>query len=262
MNILITGANGFLGRSIRSSNILKQHKLFFTSRKELDVLDKGSLFDYLLSNEINVIIHTAVVGHPGQDGVQTLQHNLKADLNILQSHKLVDKIIIFGSGAEYTYGLTDYYGFGKYTTSCAARCIDNVYNLRLFGCFGPEENDTRFIKSNLARYKNNKPIKIDQDLYMDFIYIDDLLLLVNRIINKEYSNIQEINCVYEKKYKLSDIADIINNQNEHKVPIKTPTWLQGYLGQSYSTPAENILFFQLKFKGLEQGIREMYNEEN
>ena len=90
---------------------------------------------------------------------------------------------------------------------------------------------------------------------MDFIYIDDLLLLIECVINTN-SRIKEINCIYEKKYKLSDIANIINNQNEHTVPIDVPKIAKGL---NYTARANNISFFRLKLKGLEQGIKEMFN---
>ena len=171
MNILVTGSNGFLGRSLRSSYLIQKHKIIFTTRNELDVSNKSSLIEFLHKNNINIIIHTAVTGHPGNDSVYTLAENLTADLNVLQMNQFVNRIIIFGSGIEYndnhnisniteydlsfTKSPTDYYALGKYTISRAAECIKNVYNLRLFGCFGPLENDTRFIKRSIDRIFNH-----------------------------------------------------------------------------------------------------------
>ena len=34
MNILVTGGNGFIGRSLRSSTLMLKHKIIFTSRKQ------------------------------------------------------------------------------------------------------------------------------------------------------------------------------------------------------------------------------------
>ena len=101
MNILVTGGNGFIGRSLRSSTLMLKHKIIFTSRKQLDVSNKDALVHFIRENNINIIIHTAIKGHPGSDSVYTLAENLTADLNILQMNRLVNRIIIFGSGIEY-----------------------------------------------------------------------------------------------------------------------------------------------------------------
>ena len=137
MNILVTGSNGFIGRSLRSSYLIQKHKIIFTTRNELDVSNKDALIEFIRKNNINIIIHAAVKGHPGNDSVYTLAENLTADLNILQMNRLVNRIIIFGSGIEYTdnhnisditeddlsftKAPTDYYALGKYTISRAGR---------------------------------------------------------------------------------------------------------------------------------------------
>jgi GDP-L-fucose synthase len=285
MNVLITGANGFIGRSLRSSNLISKHNMIFTTRKDLNVLDKECIEKFIKDNSINVIIHTAVKGHPGDDSKYTLSENLSADLNILQMNNLVDRIIIFGSGAEYNrltnidqvnesdqiITPTDYYSLGKYTTSRAATLIDNVYNLRLFGCFGPLENDSRFIKNNINKVFNHCSISIQKDRYFDFFYIDDLIKLIDYYIESD-SVYKEINCVYNKKYKLSDIANIIKTELRKKDPIILLNDKDG-LDTSYTATANNInnlkstSSYEINFKGLVQGIKEMItikeiNEKN
>jgi GDP-L-fucose synthase len=280
MNILVTGSNGFIGRSLRSSNLIYKHKIIFTTRKNLNVLDKKNIELFIKKHDINIIIHTAVIGHPGDDSQYTLSENLTADLNILQMNRLVDRIIIFGSGAEYNKQTnidrvtensiintpTDYYGLGKYTISRAAATIDNVYNLRLFGCFGPLENETRFITNNINRILNHCNVLINKDRYFDFFYIDDLIQLIDFFCNND-SEFKQINCVYDKKYKLSDISKMICHELIEKKPNVTVNEVNG-LDKSYTAEADHINYMKtIKFKGLEQGIREMVaikemNEKN
>lgn len=283
MNILVTGGNGFIGRSLRSSTLMVKHKIIFTSRKQLDVSNKDALVQFIRENNINIIIHTAIKGHPGSDSVYTLAENLTADLNILQMNRLVNRIIIFGSGIEYadnhnisnvseddlsfTKSPTSYYALGKYTISRAAECIDNVYNLRLFGCFGPLENNNRFIKNSINRVFDSQSISIQKDRYFDFFYIDDLFKLIEYYINND-SRCKQINCVYEEKHKLSDVANIIKTELAKKDPIILIHDKTG-LDKSYTSESNNINFLgnKIKLKGLEQGIKEMIatkgpNEKN
>ncbi len=282
MNILITGANGFIGRSLRSSNLIYKYNMIFTNRKKLDILNKQLLIDFIRTNNIDIIVHTAVTGHPGDDSVYTAAENITADLNILQMNKLVNRIIIFGSGAEYDTSKnidrvseddllflpcpTDYYGLGKYTISRAAECIENVYNLRLFGCFGPLENETRFITNNINRIINQCNVLINKDRYFDFFYIDDLIQLIEFFCNND-SRFKQINCVYDKKYKLSDISKMICSEMIKRKPNNNVNEING-LDKSYTAEANHINYMKkIKFKGLEQGIKEMIaikeiNEKN
>jgi hypothetical protein len=80
------------------------------------------------------------------------------------------KLINFASGAEFdrmsainsnTNDLnnsypTDYYGMSKNIISRIIQDCLNCYNFRVYGVFGEDEDDTRFIKSNIKRYKNKK----------------------------------------------------------------------------------------------------------
>ena len=53
---------------------------------------------------------------------------------------------------------------------------------------------------------------------MDFFYMKDLISLVEHYVTNKYLS-QEINCSYEHKYTLQNIANFINALGSHKVPI-------------------------------------------
>jgi len=54
---------------------------------------------------------------------------------------------------------------------------------------------------------------------MDFFYMQDLVNLVDHyIINSDLQ--KEINCCYDQKYTLMNIANIINSLDDHKVKIQ------------------------------------------
>ena len=107
------------------------------------------------------------------------------------------------------------------------------------------------IKSNVINYINNNSMVIHQDKFMDFMYVKDFL----KIIDLYLKNIQlpkTTDCVYDQKYKLSDIAEIINNLSDYKVNIDL---LDTQLGNSYCGRKNNL---GLNFDGLEISIKNIY----
>jgi len=58
LNILITGSNGQLGSEFKNLNEqYKNYKLFFTSRDDLDILEKSKVIEYIEKNSIDVIVN-------------------------------------------------------------------------------------------------------------------------------------------------------------------------------------------------------------
>lgn len=59
MNILVTGSNGQLGNHIRLLAEGSEHQYFFTDVDELDICRRDVVFNYVLTNGINVVINCA-----------------------------------------------------------------------------------------------------------------------------------------------------------------------------------------------------------
>jgi nucleoside-diphosphate-sugar epimerase len=131
----------------------------------------------------------------------------------------------------------------------------NFYNIRIFGLFGEGELDSRFIKANLERYKNNQPIQIYQNKMMDFFYIEDLWGVVKYYIDTEFPP-KEIDCCYKesKGIDLLDISNMINNLDHYTVDtiIKNQESGQPYVGQSIELNIDYI--------GLENGLKLEYEK--
>ena len=95
MNILITGANGFIGRALTELMLSKGHNVFaiVTSERELEPLkcDKLHVFklffeDYpkiaeLVQEDIDVVYHFAWHGLIGDEAIHMLQNITKIKLN-------------------------------------------------------------------------------------------------------------------------------------------------------------------------------------
>jgi UDP-glucose 4-epimerase len=250
MKILITGKNGYIGRSLHSY-LCSKYDITVVGRQDFDLTDSFETAKFFSDKFFDAVIHTAVVGgHRGKEENSTiLDQNLKMYYNLLDQRDKYSKFIHLGSGAE-NLAITPY-GLSKRIINQSIKDKSNFYNLRIFGVFDENELDTRFIKANIKRYINKEAIQIFEDKMMDFIYMKDLVSIVEYYINNEDLP-QEIDCIYPgvKSY-LYDIAEIINRLDEYEVPILSGKNAKEYVG--YYHP------LSLDFIGLETGIKNTYN---
>lgn len=252
MNILITGANGYIGKSLHSA-LKNKYNVTAITRNECDLNNSLAVNTYFQDKWFDIVIHCAVKGGSRlqQDNWKVMDTNLAMYYNLLSNKNKFKKLIHFGSGAE-VFDNTNPYGYSKEVIRKSVLCNDNFYNLRIFGVFDENELDTRFIKANITRYINKEAIHIHQNKCMDFFYMKDLIKLVEYYINNEGP--KEINCNYDRIVFLSDIAAIINNLNEYKVSVEVENKEQGkqYVG--------DFKDLGIEFIGLEGGIKEVYNK--
>ena len=79
----------------------------------------------------------------------------------------------------------DYYGMSK---NIISRIIKGhpYTNLRLYGLFGPDEDDDRFIKMCINRSKSAQKLVINNDKFFDFFYVKDLIEILKQIISGKF----------------------------------------------------------------------------
>ena len=254
MKILITGGNGYIAKSIY--NVLKdKYDITSITRKDFDLTDSFETLKYFSDKYFDVVIHCAVSGGSRlkPDNWDVLDDNLKMYYNLLNCKNKFTKLIHFGSGAELIAQNTPY-GLSKHIIRQSILGKDNFYNIRIFGVFDENELDTRFIKGNIKKYINNQPITIHQNKFMDFFYMKDLVSLVEYyILNENLPS--EVNCSYNEKYTLSNIANIINSLDNYRVNVDYNT--EG-MAEDYNFKDINPLP-NIPFVGLENGIKQVYN---
>ncbi len=206
MKVLISGANGFIGRNL-AERFASKYEVLAPSRTELDLLDERSLGDYFALQQPDAVVHCAAVGvsrsQPSK-GVKDL--NFSMFRNLLSHSRHFGKLIQVGSGAEYgrqraleriqeeEFGSTtprDDYGLSKYL---CAKEIENfpqndgrIISLRLFGCYGKyEDYSTRFISNNLCRALSGLPVLIaNRNALFDYLYVDDFARIVSHFLDKK-----------------------------------------------------------------------------
>lgn len=272
MNVLVTGANGFIGSNIVTKlRNNSKFTVFCGTRTTINLLSTHDVQKYIEDNKIDSIIHCAIEGGSRlkKDDGETFYRNILMYENLIKSNYKL--FINLASGAEFdrindinnmseadifVNVPKDYYGLSKNIISKSLTQFTFGHNLRIFGCFYHNELDTRFIKNNIKNYINKKPITIHQDKYMDYIYLDDLYTTIEYYLNNPPNVSTDINMSYSNKYKLSDIANIINNLDDYKVDINVE---EKQLGLSYTGSSKLLSSLNLNLKGLELGIKEIYD---
>lgn len=198
-HVLITGAGGFVGKNL-VEQLGSKYSILAPKRSELDLLDENQVRKYFEANNIDVVIHAAVVG-----GSRTEEHeenalgqNLRMFFNVVKQQKRFKRMIFLGSGAEYDksrplvkvreieFGDSipkDEYGFAKFLCSKYIEKTRKVVCLRIFGLFGKyEDYRFRFISNAICQNLRGKPITMNQNVVFDYVFVDDFVKVVDHFI--------------------------------------------------------------------------------
>lgn len=231
--ILITGGSGFIGRNLRES-LKDKYVLFAPPHKELELLDYDALERYVAAKRIDVIIHGAI--HvPMFNGAQNEFFNdMQMFTNLERISHRVEKLIYFGSGAEFDKRYDIYmvkeeelgktipiseYGLAKYTMNLIARQSRNIYNLRLFGIFGKYELwNVKFLSGLCCKALFDLPLTVRRDCHFDFFFIEDFGRVVEWFIENEPEH-HDYNICQGKPYLLSELAEMVKEISGKELPI-------------------------------------------
>ena len=257
MNIFITGSNGFIGSHLKEylKRTYKKYRLFIPSSVELDLSNELAVDDYILSNKIDIIIHLANKGgdRTTVNMKNVTEYNLRIFFNIVKHEKNVKKIISFGSGAEYGKHKPiidakeedylksqplDEYGFYKSITSKYIEKSQKIVQLRIFGAYGEYENYRfKFITNAIVKNLLQLPIVINKNVLFDYIYIDDLVKMIDWTIHNETKK-KIYNVTTGTKIDLISLANLVNETSDFKSEIKV---LNDGLNNEYTSNNEKIL---------------------
>lgn len=236
MKILLTGGGGFIGR-----NILEQLGsvgcFFAPSSRELDLLDRVAVERFLKENRITHVIHSAVFNDKRRltAAGSEITANLKMFYNLVEHAATLEKIIYFGSGAEYDkrypvasaketdFGsripLLNDYGMSKYLMNLEARNSSNIYNLRLFGVFGKHEDwKSSFVSNLCCKAVFDLPLTIRQECVFDFIHVDRLMPVVQWFLDNE-PRYHDYNVCSAKPCLLRKIAQLVKTVSGKNIDV-------------------------------------------
>lgn len=279
MSIFLTGGGGFIGRNIIEA-LGVRYDILAPSSRELDLGDEVAVENYFSRNDIDIVIHAAVrPGHRNaKDPSQQLYVNTRMFFNIVRNAKRFKRLISLGSGAVYDirnsmqklkeeqfdmHVPADEHGFSKYIIAKHMEKLDNAVKLRVFGVFGRYEDYTiRFITNAICKAICNLPITIRQNRRFDYLYIDDLMPVLEHFIHKpaQYS---AYNVTPDKAVDLYTIAELVRTRSGKELPIivSEPGMGPEYSGDNGRLRAE---IPELNFTPLVEAVDRLYGwyEEN
>lgn len=247
MVILVTGATGFIGRNIVES-LRGRHTVLAPPRSELDLLDEQAVQLFFKGHTIDVVIHSATTpGHRNAPPVVDLaERNLRMFFSLLRNQCRFGKMLFLSSGAAYgmkhyqpkmnedyfdTYIPDDPHGLSKYVCGKYIERSENVVELRIFGVFGKyEDYAIRFISNAICKAINELPITIKQNRLFDYVYIADLIPVIEHFIRHE-PKLRAYNVTPDEAVELKTLAEMVRDISGKSLPIRIH--LDG-LGMEYS----------------------------
>ncbi len=253
--VLLTGNSGFIG-----SNILPilqetgEYEIYTPKRHDLDLKDSKCVEEYLIKNRFDTVLHLANP-NPVRNTSDSLallgEDSLRIFMNLYSCSKYYKKMIYTGSGAEFDKSLDmdsvaeeechrsipkDSYGFAKYVMNCLALKSENIYNFRVFGCYGPGDAATKFITHCIRSVLLNKDITIRKDCKFDYIHVFDLSRFLNWGITSDLK-FHDYNACSGSAVLLSEIAAIVKRLMNSRVEIKL---ISDELNRNYTASNKRI----------------------
>jgi len=276
MKILLTGVTGFIGRNLEE-HLKEKYRLYSPPGRELDLLKEEDVAQYLKKHCFDTVIHSAAWGdarNSRKDQTKVLEYNLRMFFNIARCSDMFGRMIYFGSAAEYDrkhciHNMTeDYfdthipandYGFAKYVMMKYTEKSSNIYNLRLFSVFGKYEPwDIRFISNAICKTLFNLPVTINQNALYHYLYINDLIPVVEYFIHHNNPEYKVYNIIPDEAVPLYALAEKIKIISKKDLPIIVAKEGMGtvYTGNNSRLKKEMA---HIKFTPLDCSIKELYN---
>jgi nucleoside-diphosphate-sugar epimerase len=253
--ILLTGANGTVGRLL-NLHLAPWHTVTaLQGSADLDLLDRDATNKFFLDKHFDCVIHCAAVGTNDTNNSNSLiaQNNLTMWDNLRDHQHKFNRLINIASGCELCYGPeraewelfdqlpTSAYGLSKNLIARDVLTAPGWYNLRLFGLIA----NTRVFKALWDAVDAGKQVfDVVNDKYMDYISEDDLARIVRHYVEAKITLPQDINMVYDTKYRVSEVLQRYIDDNGIDIKlniINTVTSEFDYTGSGHKLAQMGIL---------------------
>jgi UDP-glucose 4-epimerase len=243
MNLLVTGATGFLGS--RATTLLRErgHDVLAVTRpgsaKRVQTqgaadarVDAGDPGARRLIAGRDAVLHFAGVPDPARgraDPAQTIRENVGTTLNLLEGCREHRAALIYPSTVRAAAAPPpDPYAFSKRLGELTCELHDAPATVvRLTSVFGPGqvawEGATGAIATFAARAIEGCPIVIpgDPDRTRDFLYVDDLVPALEQIIVEARWD-ESLTLASGVSTSLLSAAELAREAAQSKSPIETP----------------------------------------
>lgn len=271
--VLITGGSGFIGRNL-AEHLTGLFTVVAPSRRELDLLDVDVVDRFFRSTRIDFVVHSATT--PGHRNAQPAPDLVERDMRmfaaLVRNRERFRKMVFISSGSVYgrrhylpkmkeeffgSYIPDDSAGFSKYCCACWSEHIEGIVELRPFGVFGKfEDYAIRFISNAICKVLFGLPITIKQNRKFDYVFIDDLVRVIDRCLREEVP-CRSYNVTPERAVELKTLAQMVAQLSGGDVPIliKEPG-----MGLEYSGDNARLreTFPGIELTPLDKSLAELY----
>jgi len=233
--VMIAGGSGFIGRNL-VERFTERYDIVAPSHRELDLTDGDAVRAYLRLNRPDVIIHAATKpGHRNAtDPTGLVEANTRMFFNLAGDADLCPRMVFLGTGAAYdmryyvplmpeeyfgTHIPPDETGFSKYVIAKYIERVDHVIELRPFGVFGKyEDYAIRFISNAICKTLFDLPVTLRQNRRFSYIWIDDLVQVVEHFMTAERS-LPAYNVAPDETFELLELAELVVRVSGKDLPV-------------------------------------------
>ena len=276
--ILLTGSEGFIGKSFKSFlQGSEKFELFSPTKADLDLRKHKQVKDYVDSVNPDYLLHVATseaINKEYEDSV--CEDNLRMFFNLQRAVSPHTKFFNFTSGSDFSRSVwkqkmneqyfdidvpKDAHSYSKYVITKFIRAEKNPHlvNLRLFGVFGYlEDYRFKFISNTIAKVLLGLPIVVNKNAKFDYLYINDLYSAVIKMLSIDLKYV-EYNVSPTDSIELVDIAKLIREYSGKNMEI---TVLHQGLGVTY-TGSNNRFLEEMRgfhFTAYEESIKDTYDQ--
>jgi GDP-L-fucose synthase len=274
INILLTGGSGFIGKNIVESFLTQKYFIIAPKHKELELLNEDAVKDFFSQNRIDIVIHAA--SKPGHRNVKepdkVFYENTKIFFNLARNSEYFQKMLVIGSGAIYdmryyqpkmkeeyfdSHVPVDEHGLCKYVCGKYIEQVNKIIDLRIFGIFGKyEDYAIRFISNMICKAIFDLPLTIKQNRKFDYIYIEDLISILDYFIQNQ-SEYKEYNVTPDESIELYTLAQTVKKISGKELPI-----IVAQDGMAIEYSGDNTRLKKeikgIKFTPIEESIKKLY----
>jgi GDP-L-fucose synthase len=274
--VLLTGGRGFIGNNVLP-RLEARYSVAAPTRAELDLLDAGAVRKYLARERFDAVVHLAnpTARNPVDKREELFERSLRVFASLDACGDLYGRMIYVGSGAEYgkhraIASVTedalgqelprDAYGLSRYLMNEIAAQRDNLFNLRVFGCYGAGDPPYNLIPHIVACIKENRAIELRQDMRFDFLHVMDIVPVLTHFIENKPEH-KAYNLCSGIPVRIGEIAEEVKRRMNSDLPV---VFRQDGLGLEYTGDNARLRaeLANWKPRTMRDGIRETLESEN
>lgn len=245
MRILITGSNGFIGKKLvhefknsghQIAVVIRSEDSRFTFDTDIRILNSYSekIEQEIIIFSPEVVFHTAGLSlYPKSKHDEELlwDANLYFGINLLKVLQKCDILLFINFNTSLAYdGLSfkpsSFYALTKFCFFNSLLYFSHnsnykVFNLILYSVYGPNDSNKRVINYVIDSINSSEEINMSPGLQkLDFIHVDDVVLLCVKLLNEVPINkVEDIHVGTGKGTNLVELKDLVQKKTSQSCKI-------------------------------------------